>query len=181
MYYVEVTDLGSLEGVRPGDRIVYAYDGVLLVLSQQGEWLVVDEVPPDLGVGVVSSFGKSDPDGRVMDPVDPVFPVLNRISGPSAGFVRALAWVDALSPGADLTGGCSIAATGSVPRSGTIGEVAHTDLKLQAARDDGLDLVLVWDEYDGSVPDGLTVVPVAEALDVLDDVSCLGLLPASCH
>lgn len=64
------------------------------------------------------------------------------IGGPSAGLALTLSVLDALSP-ADLTGGLSVAVTGTIAPDGTVGSVGGVEQKTVTARANGADLFLV--------------------------------------
>jgi len=95
---------------------------------------------------------------------------IERVGGPSAGMMFALAIVDRLTPGA-LTGGEDVAGTGTISDSGEVGPIGGIRQKMIAARQSGSALFLApeanCDEVVGHVPDGLTVTPVADLDDAL--------------
>lgn len=99
------------------------------------------------------------------------------VGGPSAGLMFSLAVYDEITPGA-LTGGRSIAGTGTISSAGAVGGIGGITQKMYAADRGGATLFLApaanCDEVLGSVPDGLTVAAVGtfeEALDVLERAS----------
>jgi PDZ domain-containing protein len=104
------------------------------------------------------------------------FPVRLRISdvgGPSAGMMFALGIVDELTPGS-LTGGRTIAGTGTICGDGTVGPIGGIVQKMAAARRAGATVFLApdgnCDEVAGHIPQGLSVYSVKSlsgALDVL--------------
>ncbi|WP_122818285.1 YlbL family protein [Nocardioides pantholopis] len=65
-----------------------------------------------------------------------------QIGGPSAGLMFSLAIYDALTPGA-LTGGKSVAGTGTISADGEVGPIGGIQQKIAGARRDGADLFLV--------------------------------------
>jgi len=92
---------------------------------------------------------------------------LGDIGGPSAGQMIALGIIDKLAGdghGGDLTGGLTIAGTGTVEPDGRIGAVGGVPLKTQAAARDGATVFLVprgeCTEAKVNTPDGLRLVPV---------------------
>lgn len=95
---------------------------------------------------------------------------MGEAGGSSAGLVTTLAWVDALTDG-DLTAGRDIAATGAIAPDGTVLPVAGVQFKLQAAADADVDLALIPAKYEGPVPEGLTVVRVANIEEALAAVA----------
>jgi PDZ domain-containing protein len=89
------------------------------------------------------------------------------VGGPSAGLLFALGIVDKLSgngSGGDLTGGRTVAGTGTITDGGKVGAVGGVALKTQAAGRDGATVFLVPDAECGDakaeLPSGLRLVPV---------------------
>ncbi|WP_234322843.1 S16 family serine protease [Streptomyces sp. NRRL S-350] len=113
---------------------------------------------------------------------------LGDVGGPSAGQMLALGIVDKLAGdgnGGDLTGGLTIAGTGTIDKDGTVGPVGGVPLKTQAAARDGATVFLLpRDECtDAKVntPKTLRLVPVgtlAEAVSVLQALKSGGSVPA---
>jgi PDZ domain-containing protein len=64
------------------------------------------------------------------------------ITGPSAGLMMTLTIYDELTPGS-LTGGATVAGTGTMDQSGEVGEIGGIQQKIPAAKDDGAQLFLV--------------------------------------
>lgn len=93
---------------------------------------------------------------------------LDNVGGPSAGMMFALGIIDKLTPGA-LTGGESIAGTGTISSTGAVGDIGGIRQKLYGARNAGAEWFLAPEancgDVTGHVPDGLTVV----AVETLDD------------
>ncbi|MCX5263803.1 S16 family serine protease [Streptomyces sp. NBC_00199] len=89
------------------------------------------------------------------------------VGGPSAGLLFSLGIVDKLDgdgAGGDLTGGRTIAGTGTIDAGGTVGAVGGVALKTQAARRDGATVFLVpkdeCSDAKSELPKGLRLVPV---------------------
>jgi Lon-like protease len=89
------------------------------------------------------------------------------VGGPSAGLLFSLGIVDKLDgdgAGGDLTGGRTIAGTGTIDAAGKVGAVGGVALKTQAARRDGATVFLVPKEEcsdaKSELPKGLRLVPV---------------------
>ncbi|MDX3576131.1 MULTISPECIES: S16 family serine protease [unclassified Streptomyces] len=89
------------------------------------------------------------------------------VGGPSAGLLFSLGIVDKLDgdgSGGDLTGGRTIAGTGTIDAGGKVGAVGGVALKTQAARRDGATVFLVPKEEcsdaKSELPKGLRLVPV---------------------
>ena len=100
---------------------------------------------------------------------------LGDVGGPSAGMIFALAVIDKLEPG-DLTGGLTVAGSGSITADGDIGPIGGVRQKLYAAADIGADYFLAdeancAEALDGGVPGDLPVYAIAdldEALAVIE-------------
>lgn len=69
--------------------------------------------------------------------------VARNIGGPSAGLAYALAITDALSVGGDGSPSATVAATGTIDRSGTVGDVGGVELKAIGAKARGATLFIV--------------------------------------
>ncbi|MDX5566673.1 hypothetical protein PYK79_30185 [Streptomyces sp. ID05-04B] len=89
------------------------------------------------------------------------------VGGPSAGLLFSLGIVDKLEgdgAGGDLTGGRTIAGTGTIDAGGKVGAVGGVALKTQAARRDGATVFLVpkdeCSDAKSELPKGLRLVPV---------------------
>ncbi|GAA3877922.1 hypothetical protein GCM10023084_33560 [Streptomyces lacrimifluminis] len=92
---------------------------------------------------------------------------LSDVGGPSAGLLFSLGIVDKLDgdgKGGDLTGGRTIAGTGTIDSDGTVGAVGGVALKTQAARRDGATVFLVpkaeCSDAESELPKGLRLIPV---------------------
>jgi PDZ domain-containing protein len=89
------------------------------------------------------------------------------VGGPSAGLLFSLGIVDKLDgdgSGGDLTGGRTIAGTGTIDADGKVGAVGGVALKTQAARRDGATVFLVpkaeCSDAKAELPKGLRLIPV---------------------
>lgn len=99
------------------------------------------------------------------------------VGGPSAGLMFSLAVYDEITPGA-LTGGRSIAGTGTITSAGQVGGIGGITQKMYAADRGGADLFLApaanCDEVVETTPEGLTVAAVGsfeQALEVLEQAA----------
>ncbi len=102
---------------------------------------------------------------------------LDDVGGPSAGMMFALGIVDTLTPD-DMTGGASIAGTGTIDSAGAVGPIGGIRQKMWGALDAGSTWFLAPEancaEVVGNIPDGLTVFAVKtldEARAVVEDVA----------
>jgi PDZ domain-containing protein len=97
---------------------------------------------------------------------------LDDVGGPSAGMMFALGIIDKLTPG-PITGGESIAGTGTIDSAGEVGPIGGIRQKLFGAERAGADWFLAPEancgEVVGNVPDGLRVFSV-ETLDQARDI-----------
>ncbi|MFE9824199.1 S16 family serine protease [Streptomyces sp. NPDC005791] len=89
------------------------------------------------------------------------------VGGPSAGLFFSLGIIDKLAgdgSGGDLTGGRTVAGTGTIEADGTVGAVGGVSLKTQAARRDGATVFLVpkaeCKQAKAERPDGLRLIPI---------------------
>ncbi|MEU6528510.1 S16 family serine protease [Streptomyces sp. NPDC046928] len=111
------------------------------------------------------------------------------VGGPSAGLLFSLGIVDKLDgdgSGGDLTGGRTIAGTGTIDANGKVGAVGGVSLKTQAARRDGATVFLVPKDECGDakaeLPEGLRLVPVTTLKGAIGALDALrtgkGTVPA---
>jgi PDZ domain-containing protein len=98
------------------------------------------------------------------------------VGGPSAGLLFALGIVDKLDRG-DLTGGRTIAGTGTIDAAGRVGAVGGVALKTQAARRDGATVFLVPEaecsDARSELPKGLQLIPVTTLEGAVDALVAL--------
>ncbi|MFI5862881.1 PDZ domain-containing protein [Streptomyces sp. NPDC051546] len=102
------------------------------------------------------------------------------VGGPSAGLLFSLGIVDKLDgngSGGDLTGGRTIAGTGTISADGEVGAVGGVALKTQAARRDGASVFLVpaaeCSDAKSELPEGLRLVPVTSLTGAVDALRAL--------
>ncbi|MFF4169951.1 S16 family serine protease [Streptomyces sp. NPDC001744] len=103
------------------------------------------------------------------------------IGGPSAGLLFSLGIVDKLDgngAGGDLTGGRTVAGTGTIAPDGKVGAVGGVSLKTQAAARDGATVFLVpkaeCSDAEAELPKGLRLVPVTALDDAVASLRALG-------
>jgi len=92
---------------------------------------------------------------------------LEDVGGPSAGLLFSLGIIDKLDgngSGGDLTGGRTIAGTGTITPDGKVGPVGGVALKTQSAKRDGATVFLVpkaeCSDAKSELPKGLRLIPV---------------------
>ncbi len=110
------------------------------------------------------------------------------VGGPSAGLMFTLGVIDRIrgnGKGGDLTGGRTVAGTGTITPDGTVGAVGGVPLKEQAAARDGARVFIVpkaeCSDAKALVPQGLRLVPVTDldgALSALSALASGGPVPA---
>lgn len=150
--YADLDD--ALERTDPGTT-------VQLEVERAGEVTPLPIVTGDDGAGgsVLGVFLA----GEFDYPVD-VHIEIENIGGPSAGTMFALGIIDKLTPG-EMTGGNSIAGTGTISLGGDVGAIGGIRQKLAAARAGGAEYFLAplanCAEVVGHVPNGLQVVGVS--------------------
>lgn len=105
---------------------------------------------------------------------------LGKIGGPSAGLFLSLGIIDKLDgdgSGGDLTGGRSIAGTGTIKADGKVGPVGGVAMKTQGAWRDGAKVFLVPKAECGDaraeLPKGLKLIPVTTLSGTVDALRAL--------
>ncbi|NEE20368.1 hypothetical protein G3M58_79660, partial [Streptomyces sp. SID7499] len=105
---------------------------------------------------------------------------LGDIGGPSAGLFLSLGIIDKLDgngSGGDLTGGRTIAGTGTISADGKVGAVGGVSMKTQAAHRDGASVFLVpkaeCAQAEAERPEGLRIVPVSTLKDAVGSLKAL--------
>lgn len=111
------------------------------------------------------------------------------VGGPSAGLLFSLGIIDKLhgdGAGGDLTGGRTIAGTGTIDAAGKVGAVGGVSLKTQAAKRDGATVFLVpkaeCSDAKAELPKGLRLIPVTTLKGAVNALEALesgkGAVPA---
>ncbi|MFG3657230.1 S16 family serine protease [Streptomyces sp. NPDC047706] len=102
------------------------------------------------------------------------------VGGPSAGLLFSLGIIDKLEgdgSGGDLTGGRTVAGTGTIEADGTVGAVGGVALKTQAARRDGATVFLVPSaecaDAKSELPKGLRLIPVKTLKGAVQSLTAL--------
>ncbi|WP_189883633.1 YlbL family protein [Streptomyces xantholiticus] len=102
------------------------------------------------------------------------------VGGPSAGLLFSLGIIDKLEgdgSGGDLTGGRSIAGTGTISADGKVGAVGGVSLKTQAARRDGATVFLVpkdeCSDAQAELPEGMRLIPVTTLKGAVESLRSL--------
>jgi Lon-like protease len=154
----------SASVLEPGDRLLRADEveltevadiARLLEGKKPGDIITVEIQRPNRGrlsVEVELTVSPNDPERTIIGfiPFDTRRVVLpfeleidtGSIGGPSAGLAFTLALIDELSPG-ELTGGRSIAVTGTVDLSGAVGPIGGLRQKAAAVAQAGVEIFLV--------------------------------------
>ncbi|WP_263421910.1 YlbL family protein [Actinomyces capricornis] len=107
---------------------------------------------------------------------------LSDVGGPSAGLMFALGIVDEITPGS-LTGGRSIAGTGTIALDGTVGPIGGIRQKMAGASQAGSDYFLApmdnCGEVVGHEPEGMTVYAVGSLHEGVEVVQAIAAGNAS--
>jgi PDZ domain-containing protein len=102
---------------------------------------------------------------------------LSDVGGPSAGLMFALGIIDKLTPG-QLTGGRTIAGTGTIDQTGKVGPIGGIQQKILGARASGASVFLVPSgncaDAKRMAPHGLTLIKVDTLSGALGDLEKLG-------
>jgi PDZ domain-containing protein len=177
----------------PGDEIL-TVDGQAVSTTDQIAALVQRHEPGQQVRFVVERNGKRVPvnmnvmaagDGKVMVGVvmGPRFKfpfkvniTVGDVGGPSAGLMFSLGIYDKLTPG-PLTGGKTIAGTGTIDEHGRVGAIGGIQQKMVGARKSGATIFLTpkdnCPEAVKAVPDGLRLVKVETMRGALDAITAL--------
>ncbi|PZF80800.1 YlbL family protein [Jiangella anatolica] len=172
--------------LEPGD-VVISVDGSLVDAPEDVVEAVTAHEPGESVTFVVDREGQqlsedittiaAEDDGRALVgfspvlgfdlPVDIAIGIDERIGGPSAGMIFAVAIYDTLTPGA-LLDGVHVAGTGEISPDGDVGPIGGIQQKIAAANHDGAALFLApasnCDEAVGGNNGDMQVVPI-ETLD----------------
>ena len=193
---LDVVDDVPADGVVEEGDVVLEFDGTTIVGSGQLVELVQGQDAGDVVTVTVErdggpvdlelELGENPDDGSTVIGVllEPEYELpfevqydVSGIGGPSAGLMFALAIYDKITEG-ELTGGENIAGTGTITEDGIVGPIDGIQQKMVGARDAGAEWFLApaanCPDVVGAVPDGLTVVRVAEFEDALDAVTAIG-------
>lgn len=132
------------EPIRSGDDIVEAVESagqkpIELTIRRGGKDRTVEITPRKVDgkplIGIEMGVG-------YRFPFDVDVHIPDQIGGPSAGLMFSLAVYDSLTPGS-LTGGKSVAGTGTVDENGAVGPIGGIQQKIVGAREAGAELFLV--------------------------------------
>lgn len=183
-----LTDDSAAQGLLQPDDVIVAADGTPVsdtaelrevIAAGEGAPVSLDVLRDGESLQVEVTPTATDVDGETVWLIgvttlhDYEFPFdvtiqLDDVGGPSAGMMFALGIIDTLTPD-ELTGGESIAGTGTIDAAGTVGPIGGIRQKLYGAQRDGATSFLApqsnCDEVVGHIPDGLEVY----AVETLDD------------
>lgn len=169
----------------PGDNIELSVEQ--FEPERADDAAVADEVTVELGAkpdDAEAAFLGVEPTDRVQLSDDFGFDVdidSGTVGGPSAGLAFTLAVLDQLTEG-ELTGGATVAVTGTIDVTGRIGRVGGVAQKTAAVRDLGADVFIVpaelpdeeLDQIRERAGDSLQIVPVETLDDALVALAGLG-------
>ncbi len=168
VFITKMDDLsGVLGALTPGDPVTVS-------VSRDGYSVDVTFDTIDDGTGKAVMGIWINPDFEL-----PINVIVNndKVSGPSAGMMFALAIIETLTP-QDESGGVSVAGTGTIDIDGDVGPIGGIDLKLVGAARDGATWFLApaedCPEVIGHIPDGLNVVSVDTLSDAYAALIAIG-------
>ncbi len=137
---VDGADVSNANDVIDAVQDTDAGDPVDFLVRRDGKQKVVTVVPEDVDgtpqVGVQVGTATTKFPFEVSVNIDPA------IGGPSAGLMFSLGIYDTLTPGS-MTDGETIAGTGTMDATGTVGPIGGIQQKIVGARDAGAELFLV--------------------------------------
>jgi Lon-like protease len=137
---VDGTDVGSPQDVVDAVRENSPGDSVEFVIERDGEEMVLEIVTTESEEGGHAFVGFSPTPGFEL-PISIDVTIDERIGGPSAGMIFAIAIYDTLTPGA-LLEGLHVAGTGAITGDGDIEPIGGIPQKIAAASRQGADLFL---------------------------------------
>jgi PDZ domain-containing protein len=109
---------------------------------------------------------------------------LTDVGGPSAGLMFALGIVDLLTPG-PLTGGRTIAGTGTIDANGSVGPIGGIQQKLLGARSSGATMFLVPSgncaDARAAAPAGLRLLKVDTLAGAISSLNAVRVTPAAAN
>ncbi len=156
---VEAGSAAESAGLTAGETITVV-DGVAVTGTEMLQGLVLASSQRPLTLTVTSSDGQQrtvvvTPAGTPEQPrigvqltdhlnlEEPTYAInTDGVTGPSAGMIFTLAYLDALSPG-DLSGGDKIAGTGTIDVRGNVGPIGGVSQKIEGAVRDGATVFFV--------------------------------------
>lgn len=166
------TAVTTPDGVRAAVRALKPGDEAVFTVRRGGkEQVLTVKTAASKGRTVVGVFLQAAFDFPVKVNID-----AGEVGGPSAGMMFALAVYDKLTPGA-LTGGATIAGTGTIDSGGAVGPIGGIQQKLAGAKRGKATWFLApaenCDEVVGHVPDGLRVVKVSTFIQARDAIEAI--------
>ena len=169
---IDGTTITTPDGVRAAVRAHKSGDKAVFTVRRDGKEQVLSVKTADSqGHTVVGVFLKASFDFPIKVSIN-----AGDVGGPSAGMMFSLAVYDKLTPGA-MTGGATIAGTGTIDSAGTVGPIGGIQQKLAGAKRGGATWFLApagnCDEVVGHVPDGLEVVKVSTFTQARDAVEAI--------
>jgi Lon-like protease len=164
----------AIEAAKPGDVLTMRVERagkaqdvrVKTVASNDGTHRTVIGIPTH-GFDLRATFSKVD----VKIGIDPA-----QVGGPSAGLAFALGIVDELTPG-DLTGGRTVAVTGTIDGFGNVGPIGGIQQKIAGAKKAGATVFLApaseCPDARSVAPSSMTLVKVTTLSDALDALAAI--------
>lgn len=159
--------------VKPGDTVTVTVtrDGKSRDVEIVTRPDATDPKIPRIGISIGTKF---------ILPVQVDNNVGSQIGGPSAGTMFALAIYDKLTPG-ELTGGKTIAGTGTISPDGVVGPIGGVRQKMAGAQEAGATIFLVpaanCAEATNGSDDGLKLVKITKLDDAISSLEALAKNP----
>ena len=175
---IDVTAVTTPDGVRAAVRAHKSGENAVFTVRRDGkEQVLTVKTADSQGHAVVGVFLQAAFDFPIKVKIN-----AGAVGGPSAGMMFALAVYDKLTPGA-LTGGATIAGTGTIDAVGNVGPIGGIQQKLAGARKGGATWFLApaadCKEVVGHIPDGLRVVKVSTFAQARDAVEAIAARKAA--
>lgn len=159
----ELADVVSaLQGYEVGDAIDLTVERDGEPIEQVVELAEREDEPGTPMIGI-----------RLDQRTEPPFPISlhsGDVGGPSAGLMHTIAIIDSLTEG-ELTGGRTVAGTGTIDLDGNVGSIGGIRQKVVAAEAAGAEVILVpkgnYDAARTAPRDSIEIVPVATLDDAI--------------
>lgn len=165
--------VAAIGRVSPGDSVTVTVtrDGKPLDVSIVTRPDTVNPELPRIGISIGTKF---------IFPIQVENTVGSQIGGPSAGTMFALAIYDRLTPG-ELTGGKTIAGTGTINAEGVVGPIGGVRQKMAGAENNHATIFLVpaanCAEATNGDDDGLQLVKITKLDDAISSLEALAKNP----
>jgi PDZ domain-containing protein len=159
--------VNAVQAHEPGETVEVAVNRGGESLTLTVDSVESDEGHAQVGAGVAIGYDL---------PVQVDVNIPERIGGPSAGMIFALAIYDTLTPGAMLEG-LRVAGTGEINGDGEVGPIGGIEQKIAAAADDDIEMFLApasnCDDVAGAENGDMRVVSIGTLDDAIEAVEAI--------